>query len=204
MRKFTVLAVVLFATLVAAGCGKFGDTDGSGATSGKAASGEEKRITNVRFDAAARKAAGCTEIKEFESEGSEHVEGKVKYKSNPPNSGNMANEPLPWGIYEDQQSDERSIHSMEHGQVVISYKGLSDKQQKKLDRQVRINPFHLLLEPRKDNPKKGVYYTAWTAQLYCRKPSAAALQYMIDEWRDNGPELMTGDANEGVGLDEES
>jgi kynureninase len=49
--------------------------------------------------------------------------------------------------------------------------------------------------PRKKNPKDGVYLTAWTAQMYCKKPSKAALQHMIDEWRDQGPELFTNDAS---------
>ena len=55
-----------------------------------------------------------------------------------------------------------------------------------MDGDARINPYHLMVLPRKANPKKGVYYTAWTAQMYCERPSKAALQHMIDEWRDRG------------------
>jgi hypothetical protein len=38
-----------------------------------------------------------------------------------------------------------------------------------------------------------VYYTVWTHQIYCKQPSKAALQYMIDNYRDQGPELFMED-----------
>jgi hypothetical protein len=206
MRKLTLVVVLLLATLVAAGCGKFGNTDSSGGSEGKDPTGKEKRITDEKWDAAARKESGCTDLKEFDSEGSTHIDKseRATYEHNPPHSGNhwndpSVNAPAEYGLYDEELKDEQTVHNLEHGHIVITYKGLTDKQHDELYEQAKINPFHILVEPRSKNPKNGVYYTAWTAQLYCKEPSKAALQYMIDEWRDQGPELYTNDPSMDTG-----
>lgn len=200
MRRITLLLTLLLASFLAAGCGEFGKRytgEGSAATD---ASGEEKRITDEDFDDAARKQAGCTEVEEYESEGSTHIDSseRATYKHNPPHSGDHWNDPAveapaDYGLYDTTLKDEQYIHNLEHGHIVISYKGLSKQDEDALYEMAEINPFHLIVMPRKENPKKGVYYTVWTADMYCKSPSKAALQYMIDEWRDQGPELFTDD-----------
>lgn len=193
--------LLLALSLAIAGCGEFGQRyDGSDDQA--AAANEERQVSDERFDDAARKRDGCTEVEEFESEGSTHVETAVDYEHNPPHSGDHGPVPVDWGLYDETQSDEATVHNLEHGHIVITHKGLSDEQQDELLDHARINPFHLVVMPRKDNPKKGVYYTAWTAQLYCERPSAAALQHMIDNWRDQGPELFTDDPG-GAGMGSE-
>ncbi len=197
MRRFIpLLLVLMFASLVAAGCGEYGKRyEGDGA-SAAGASGDEKPITDEKFDEAVQKRDGCTEVEEFESEGATHTtdpDEKVEYERNPPHSGNHYQVAEEWGLYDEQRPDVSTVHNLEHGHVVITHKGLSAKQEEELLDQARINPYHLLVMPRKQNPKEGVYYTAWTAQMYCKQPSAAALQYMIENWRDQGPELFTDD-----------
>jgi hypothetical protein len=207
MRRITVLAILVLATLVAAGCGKFGDTKGdSGSDKGKDAAGNEKRITSEKFDDAVKTKYGCTDVKEYESEGSTHVDKseRVTYKHNPPHSGNhwndpSVNAPAEYGLYDEELKDEQTVHNLEHGHIVITWKGLSDKEKDDLYEMAAVNPFHILVYPRKKNPKKGVYLTAWTAQMYCEKPSKAALQYMIDKWRDQAPELYTNDPSMETG-----
>lgn len=200
MRRISLLVMLLvLATLVAAGCGQYGKQY-TGEGGEQRASGEERQITDEKFDAAARKKDGCTEVEEFESEGSTHTsdpDEKVDYQHNPPHSGDHYEVTVEWGRYDKQQPDVQTVHNLEHGHLVISHKGLTDAQEQELEEQVKINDFHIVLQPREANPKKGVYYTAWTAQLYCREPSAAALQYMIDNWRDQGPELFTNDTGGG-------
>lgn len=200
MRRIPVLLLLVLASLVAAGCGQYGKRyTGSEEAAGRQ-SGEERRVTDEKFDAAARKEDGCTEVEEFESEGSSHTsdpDEKVDYQHSPPHSGDHYQVPAEWGLYDEQQADVATVHNLEHGHLVISHKGLSEKEERELYEHAKRNPFHLLVQPRKSNPKDGVYYTAWTAQVHCKQPSAAALQHMIDNWRDQGPELFTDDKGGG-------
>jgi hypothetical protein len=201
MRRISLLLVVLSALLVAAGCGQFGKQYTGSDKSNSSATNEQK-ITTKPFDEAAAKAAGCDsdKAKQFESEGRGHttdIKEAVKYKNNPPHSGNHYQVPADWGFYDTTLPDVQTTHNLEHGHILIQWKGLSDADQKALKDQWHKNEYHLLVEPRDKNPKKGVYYTAWTEQLYCKHPSAEALQYMIDNFRDQGPELFTTDNGGG-------
>lgn len=194
------MLVLLFASFVAAGCGQFGQRyEGADDSTQVVSKGEDTPITDEAFDDEVRTRDGCTDVKEFKSEGRTHTEGPYTYEHNPPHSGDHNAVAKEWGIYDEELDDGNLVHNLEHGHIVITYKGLSGKEKDTLLDQVRINPYHLLVAPRKNNPKDGVYYTAWTAQLYCEKPSAAALQFMIEEWRDQGPELFTEDASMGTG-----
>lgn len=207
MSRIPLVALLLLASLVATGCGQYGQRYTGEDDAAPTAASDEKPITDQEFDDEAREADGCTELEEFESEGSTHTTDpneKVEYEHNPPHSGDHYQIAADWGIYDEQQADVSTVHNLEHGHIVISHKGLSDEEERELLEHVRTNPFHLLLQPRKANPKDGVYYTAWTAQIYCEKPSAAALQLMIDEWRDQGPELFTDDPSRSMSEQEES
>lgn len=203
MRRISLLVLLLLAAaLVATGCGQYGKRYSGSEEASANASGQEREITDEAFDEKVRTRDGCTEIEEFESEGNEHttdIDEKVEYEHNPPHSGNHYQIAAEWGLYDEQQPDVQTVHNLEHGHIVISHKGLSKADEDKLYDHARINDYHLLVQPRKDNPKNGVYYTAWTAQVYCEKPSAAALQEMVENWRDQGPELFTDDAG---GVDE--
>ncbi len=199
-RLAPLMLVLLSASLVAAGCGKFGERyEGDDGKEQVTASGDETPITDEAFDDEVRKRDGCTDVEEFESEGRTHTEGPYTYKHNPPHSGDHDAVAQEWGLYDETLPDAKTVHNLEHGHLVITHKGLSAKEEDTLLDQARINRFHLLVMPRPKNPKDGVYYTAWTAQIHCEKPSAAALQFMIEEWRDQGPELFTEDAGMGTG-----
>jgi hypothetical protein len=201
IRRFAPLMLVLLsASLVAAGCGEYGQRyEGDSDSEQVSASGEETPITDEAFDDEVRKRDGCTDVEEFESEGRNHTDGPYTYEHNPPHSGDHNAVAKEWGLYDETLDDGNVVHNLEHGHIVITHKGLSKKEEDTLLDHARINRYHLLVMPRKKNPKDGVYYTAWTAQLYCKQPSAAALQFMIEEWRDQGPELFTEDASMGTG-----
>lgn len=197
MRRLTFVLIILCSLLVAAGCGKYGERYNASGDEAPV-NGEEPRITDADFDDdKVRLADGCTKLVSKKSEGRSHttsLDEKVDYGNNPPLSGNHYQAPGDWGLYAKQDlQDEQTTHNLEHGHLVITYKGLSQEQTDELFDQARVNPFHLLVMPRKQNPKTGVYYTAWTKMIHCKQPSKAALQYMIDNWRDQGPELFMED-----------
>lgn len=200
MRRILLLALLALISLIAVGCGQYGKEFKGESKDAEAAASEERQVSSEKFTDEVKKRDGCTGPDELESEGSNHTgdpDKKVEYKNSPPHSGDHYDIPADWGLYDAQQNDVATTHNLEHGHIVISYKGLTDKQRDELYRHVRTNPFHLLVQPREPNPKKGVYYMGWTVQLYCKRPSAAALQHMIDNYRDQGPELFTQDAGGG-------
>src|ERR671936_2660231 len=73
--------------------------------------------------AADAKAAGCT-FRSFPSEGRTHTSGTVKYKTNPPTSGNHNPTPAQDGIYApgNEPAPENWVHSLEHGRILFQYK----------------------------------------------------------------------------------
>ena len=60
---------------------------------------------------------------EVDIEGSTHVEEgeTVSYTTSPPASGNHWPVPAPCGFYTEPIPDERAVHNMEHGNIVVSY-----------------------------------------------------------------------------------
>lgn len=196
MRRIVLPATILvIAAAIAAGCGQFGKvyTGDRASSSSNAKGGKKTAISKQPFDAAAAKQAGCGKIEELKNYGRSHVDTDVTYETNPPASGNHSPTPLDWGIYPTEQGTEHWVHNLEHGHIVIAYKGISQADVDELVKTVRRDDFHIVVLPRKANKEKGVWYVAWRYRLFCKHPSAPALQEMVNEHRDQGPELYTND-----------
>lgn len=100
--------------------------------------------------------------------GQEHVpeSQRVTYNSNPPTSGAHHATPAAWGIYNKQPSiDERLVHNLEHGGIVISYNPdrIQGQDLEKIKAQARelskINP-RIIVTPR-INLDSAIALTAW-------------------------------------------
>ncbi|MCW2949686.1 MAG: hypothetical protein JWN41_699, partial [Thermoleophilia bacterium] len=159
MRRIPKFLVVLAALLIAGGCGQFGKQyKASDDAAADTASGRDKVVTTQKFDAAAQKKYGCGPVEDFKSEGRGHTTDEneaVDYKHNPPHSGKHYQVALDWGLYPDEQRDVAWVHNLEHGHIVMVYKGLNSNDKNDLLDYARINPYHLLVVPRKKNPKDG-------------------------------------------------
>jgi len=63
---------------------------------------------------------------EYESQGREHLKNESDrheaYNSDLPTSGPHAAQPANWGVYTSEVPDEKFVHNLEHGGVVITYK----------------------------------------------------------------------------------
>src|SRR4051794_5946786 len=117
------IAVVVVVVIVVSGSGGGGDKT---ATTSKTPSSNTKGakvppLSEANLDAAA-KAAGCVLLNP-PIEGSSHVDTKVKYKSNPPTSGNHNPVPALDGIYDPGQepTPEHTVHALEHGRIDVQY-----------------------------------------------------------------------------------
>jgi hypothetical protein len=108
----------------------------------------------------------------FPDEGNSHLPTgqKATYNQNPPTSGSHWNSvappaPVPWGIKDAQQPNEAIVHNMEHGGVVIFWKGLSSDEVDKLKDLVRLmtnNGFKkIVLEPYADMSDAKIAVSAW-------------------------------------------
>jgi hypothetical protein len=108
----------------------------------------------------------------FPDEGNSHVNvpQKVTYNQNPPTSGSHWNSaappaPVPWGIKDAQQPNEAVVHNLEHGGVVIFYKGLTAEEIDKLKDLVRLlsngGYKKIVLEPYADMNDARIALSAW-------------------------------------------
>jgi hypothetical protein len=202
MRRFAILSFVLLAMVVAGGCGKFGKTgsNGGGSTTSTDKT-KEQLISTVAFTSAVQAKYGCTKPETLDVGASgKHTPGendKVTYKDFPPAGGEHNPVPVDWGLYKTEQPIAHLVHNMEHGHIVMLYKGLSKADEAKLFKLAKKDEFHLVTSPMKRDPKDGVYYMAWGHRIFCKHPNGPALQYAIDKWRDAGPELFMNDRQKG-------
>lgn len=189
-----VVAVVLLATSGGSGVG--------GKGGGPLAAGDQAKAklppAKVKDLAAAAKAAGC-ELKSPPIEGSTHVPGKVKYRTNPPTSGNHSPEPALDGIYAPANAPEPEnyVHSLEHGRVVFQYRrGTPATRIAQLETlgNEPINgkdAYKILVLQNNTNMPYAVAATAWGQLLGCKTFDDATFDALRDfrtKYVDKGPE----------------
>lgn len=111
---------------------------------------------------------------QFPSEGNSHAPAgqKVSYRTTPPTSGSHWGAPagpVPWGIKDSTLPDEATTHNLEHGGIVVAYKGLSAEETQKLKDLVRVlmtNGFpKIVLEPYPALTDARIAVSAWTWQI---------------------------------------
>ena len=178
---------------------------GGGKSSPKKASASQAKLEAAAKQAAT--AAGCT-LETFPSEGREHTEAKVAYKTNPPTSGNHNPVPASDGIYDPGGTPPvgKLVHALEHGRVEIQYHpGLPAAQvaqlQALMKEPVTATPagsqspgFAQLLYQNTTGMPYAVAATAWTHRLACPQfkgaASLAALRAFRAAYILKGPEFI--------------
>src|SRR3954452_2431727 len=164
---------------------------GGGSGSGKV------DTSNLAKDATA---AGCT-FKSYPSEGRNHTTGKVKYKTNPPTSGNHNPTPAQDGIYApgNEPPPESYVHSLEHGRVEYEYKpGTPQAQVAQMQKLALalINGsagYHMLMFQNNTKMPSQFALAAWTKLLTCNALNAKSMAVMRQfrkAYTDKGPEFI--------------
>jgi hypothetical protein len=142
----------------------------------------------------AAKAADCV-VRHPVIEGRTHItDDTVKYKTNPPTSGNHDPQPAGDGVY-DQPFDARDtmhfVHTLEHGRIELQYDPTLRKRQRDLlGGLFNEDPYHMVLFPNTRMTYK-VAATAWGHLIGCKKVTDAtfdAVRAFRDRYRDQGPE----------------
>jgi hypothetical protein len=204
-KRLVIYVVAALAALAVAGAVFASSRTGDGdPQAGGLPEGEvpPQRETNL---ARAVEAAGC-ELKRFRSEGSEHVEGRVNYRSKPPHSGDHNIVPAEDGAYSEAPPLENTVHALEHGRVVIQYNpDASDEVKGSLKALFDEDPSHMLLVPDRSGMTYAVAATAWSdADAEGPKPALGrvlgcpqmndrvydALRAFRQSLRDRGPEYV--------------
>jgi Protein of unknown function (DUF3105) len=134
----------------------------------------------------------------FPDLGQEHIpEGEpVEYNSNPPTSGSHYAVWAKWGIYETAPLDQRLVHNLEHGGIVISYDPelIQGNDLEQLRIQVRdlsqINP-RIILTPR-EKFGAAIALTAWTYLQKLDTYDPEVVKAFYDAHIARGPECQKG------------
>jgi hypothetical protein len=146
------------------------------------------------LETAARE-ANCDLRLELEDEGNTHVQDDtVNYKTNPPTSGNHNPEQQADGAYAEMPRPVDTVHSLEHGRILIQYSpDLPEDEQLELKGVFDESPQGALFFPNPEMPYE-VAVTAWTNMMTCDRYEGAATLDAIRDFRDiyrgNGPEQI--------------
>ena len=189
-------AVVIVGIILLASGGGGSDEEGPGKGGGTKApskfpDGSVPPEKKLELEDAAR-LAGC-KLANPKNEGSEHVETKVKYKANPPTSGNHNAIPADDGAYyDDPPPKENLVHALEHGRILIQFKPNAPETLKgNLHALFEEDETHMTLTPNETNMPYEVAATAWDHSLGCPRMNDRvydAIRAFKFRYRDKGPE----------------
>lgn len=197
-----VVVVAVVVVLLVSGGG--GDDKSTNAATGNASSDGSTEVTlparKIENLEEAARAAGCT-LKTYPIEGSTHVTTTVKYKTNPPTSGNHNPTPAEDGIYDpgNEPVKENYVHSLEHGRIQFQY--AKGSPQKTIDTLVALynepvngSPgYHAQVFENNTNMPAKVAAVAWGQLLTCDALNDAAIDAFRDfreRYTDKGPEFI--------------
>ncbi|AFY73579.1 Protein of unknown function (DUF3105) [Synechococcus sp. PCC 7502] len=137
--------------------------------------------------------------KTFPNLGQKHIpEGeRVTYNSNPPTSGSHYQIPAAWGIYSSNPPvDERLVHNLEHGGIIISYNPdlIKTEDLEKVKAQARelraVNP-RLIVVPR-TSIDTAIALTAWGYLQKLQGYDSQAIKTFYDAHIARSPECQNG------------
>ena len=141
--------------------------------------------------------AGCV-LRNPVIEGRTHVpsDKDVKYKTNPPTSGNHDPLPAEDGVYSratTAKTMKHFVHTLEHGRIEIQYDPALEKRRiDQLGGLFNDDPYHMVLMPNR-SMSYAVAVTAWGHLLGCKKVNDKtfdAIRAFRDRYRDQGPEQV--------------
>jgi hypothetical protein len=136
--------------------------------------------------AAGRRAAGSSGVKTFPEAGRDHISGTQQPKnwnSNPPTSGDHLGTPLPPGVYDNEQDMRALVHNLEHGYVVMVYRGIPDDQVDQLRQFVQAREgSKLVLAPWSGLDGNGVALVAWRNLELLQRVNMDVVQAFVNDF----------------------
>jgi Protein of unknown function (DUF3105) len=136
--------------------------------------------------AAARKEAGASGVKTYPSAGRNHIPASQQpsnWNSNPPTSGDHLATPLPAGVYGTDQDMRALVHNLEHGYVVIVYKGIPKDDLDQLETFVEDRDgSKLILAPYTALDSNGVALAAWQNLETMQRVNMDVVQAFVNDF----------------------
>jgi hypothetical protein len=135
---------------------------------------------------AGRTAAGSKGVQTFPEAGRDHIgpgEQPDNWNSTPPTSGDHLATPLPPGVYNSEQDMRALVHNLEHGYVVIAYKGIPDDQVAQLRQFVEARDgSKLVLAPWSGLESNGVALVAWRNLELLQRVNMDVVQAFVNDF----------------------
>jgi hypothetical protein len=135
---------------------------------------------------AGRTAAGSKGVQTFPQAGRDHIgpgEQPDNWNSTPPTSGDHLASPLPPGVYNSEQDMRAMVHNLEHGYVVIVYKGIPDDQVAQLRQFVEARDgAKLVLSPWSGLEDNGVGLVAWRNLELLQRVNMDVVQAFVNDF----------------------
>jgi hypothetical protein len=142
--------------------------------------------------AAARQEAGSSGVRQFPEAGRTHIEPNQQpsnWNSVPPTSGDHLASPISGGVYDSEQDERAIVHNLEHGYVVIQYKGIPEDQVNQLREFVRDRSgSKLVLAPWSGLERDGVALTAWRNLETLERVNLTVIRAFVDDYMIPGGE----------------
>jgi len=136
--------------------------------------------------AAARQQAGSNGVTEYAEAGRDHIEANQQadnWNSSPPTSGDHLASPISAGVYDSEQDERAIVHNLEHGYVVIQYKGIPEDQVNQLREFVRDRSgSKLVLAPWSGLERDGVALTAWRNLETMQRVNLDVVRAFVDDY----------------------
>jgi uncharacterized protein DUF3105 len=145
-----------------------------------------KRPVDAAALDAARQAAGSQGVRTFPEASRDHIPPNQQpddWNSNPPTSGDHLEAPLAPGVYDGEQDTRALVHNLEHGYVVIFYKGIPADQQEQLrDFVEERDGAKLVLAPYAGLEQNGVALTAWRNLEVLQRVNLDVVQAFVNDF----------------------
>ncbi len=146
----------------------------------------ENRPVAEEARAAARQAAGSQGVRTFPVAGQDHIQPSEQpdnWNSNPPTSGDHLATPLPPGVYDSDQDMRALVHNLEHGYVVILYKGIPKDGLDQLETFVEDRDgSKLVLAPWSGLESNGVTLAAWQNLETMQRVNMDVVQAFVNDY----------------------
>ena len=115
-----------------------------------------------------------------------------EYNSVPPTSGSHYDQPAPWGTYTQPIQNERQVHNLEHGGVVIQYNTEDVALIARLEEFAENQPGYpcfLVVAPY-SNMEATIALTAWTVLDTMDEYDEDRVQAFVNAYLNDGPERV--------------
>jgi len=187
-----VLAAAAAIIIAVAAGGGGGDSEKAGGRelNVQAVDPPAQKLTDLN---AAARAAGCS-LANPPIEGQTHTTKAVKYKTNPPTSGDHNPVPADDGAYARAPGIGNLVHALEHGRVEVQYKpSIGERRLAQLKGLFDADPYHMILVPNTTRMRYAVAVVAWGHLAGCKRVTDASfdvIRAFTERYRDKGPEFV--------------